>query len=292
MHTLSKLTRILLTEDENSVNSLDIHILKLNAIVEKHKNIVENIEELLYECRNRHAEILELNSLKKKGETSFCFVFQGKNKVMAWGDMHDIELKREKLLDNADFIAENFNKLNVETKEITTLDKLSLKAPIAMQKITNLSSLPCALHWYIGDSINKEGVYIRLHNNMIVRVPMPDLIDGTKNYTRDKTIKCKYETLGKCYEVRKQLSQKYEAPIRECLFAHLGDSFVKVGSSFRCPANPRFGDHRHLETDMENMTVEDIKPILMYSLSDVLLTYIWKEKNADNIILNDINICK
>ena len=160
--------------------------------------------------------------------------------------------------------------------------------------VAKLEDLSPAFAWYNGDKKHKQGIYIRLPENMFIRIPFPDIIDSTQHYTRSKTIKCKYESEKQCIENRKFLAGKYNTEMRECLFAHYGDTYTKVGTNFRCPANPRFGNHHYLKKDIEMIKADDIKPVLMYALSDLLTCFIWNDfhHQTDKIIFSDVEVCQ
>ena len=103
--------------------------------------------------------------------------------------------------------------------------------------------------------------------------------------------------IKECCDARTNLASKYNSTVRDCNFAHKGDKYIKLGTSFRSPHKPRFGNHNFLNDDMDSIPDDDIKTILMYALSDVLLSSMWFQKQKDdddhnsNIIFTNIDIC-
>ena len=146
-----------------------------------------------------------------------------------------------------------------------------------------------SFNWYNGDSKNPPGIYTCLSTGFNVHVPLPNVIDSTKKYDRSKTIRCKNVSSDECLLVRTELAERFNSSVRSCNFAHSGDSIIKIGTSFRCPNNIRFGNYDYLSNDLSNATEFDIKTILSYSLSDSLLSAIWFQHN-DHIQSTFINI--
>jgi hypothetical protein len=285
------------------VPDLENKAATLSVIYDSHKKIVDLIEGLRHECKNKADEILEEIELKQsydnKSGDKFPFIFQGKNKNMSWGDMADIEDRRINMIANSASVEETLVKEEPSPeknmyKKLNSINGVNLPKEIRVKLIPHLDDLEPALGWYPGDRNHKEGIYIRLPENLFIRIPFPDVIDGTQNFNRSKTIKCKYESLEQCEENRQYLSGKFNTDVRECLFAHKGDNYSKVGTNFHCPSNPRFGNHAHLKEDIENLKVDGIKPVLMYALSDILMCYLWNDYHHanDRIVFNSVEICQ
>lgn len=297
-----KEARLLLTMDGNEdvARNLEKTSMKLGVMYDMFTHLTVLMNNLHRECQEKAVEIREEIELKKKYDEKsgdkFAFVFHGKYKNMSWGDIADLEDRRENLIKESEQMETKLVEIpeQIPFKKITVLDGVNLPKEIKVRMVSRLDNLPPAFGWYSGDKNYRAGIYIRLPENMFVRIPFPDVIDGTQNYTRNKTIKCKYETEDQCYESRKFLADRYNTEIRECLFAHKGDVYSKVGNNFRCPVNPRFGNHSHLKTDIENLKADDIKPVLMYSLSDLFSCYLWNDyhHSEDRIIFGNVEECQ
>ena len=155
--------------------------------------------------------------------------------------------------------------------------------------------MPNTFYWYNGDKKNPPGVYACLSPGFCVRVPFPDIIDATNSYNRTGSIRCKHDTQHECLKIRRDLASRYNSDVRECTFAHKNDKYIKIGTLFRCPNMPHFGTHRTLSKDLDSILDEDIKTMLMYSLSDMLLSSLWYQKKhpskKTSLVLTDIDVC-
>lgn len=320
---------LLLSESHESVaTQLEQKSLSLSLIHDQLVGITVLMANLQVECQNKAMEIREEIDMRAKladGSAEpnsgghFPFVFHGKYKTMSWGDISTMEEQSEELLlqtekletdlASAEGQLEAADRPHPEDmpkparaakleappvyKKIDTLDGVELPREIKIKMVAKLEDLSPAFAWYNGDKTHRQGIYLRLPDNFFVRVPFPDVIDSTQNFARTKTIKCKYSSEEQCSENRKFLANKYSTNMRECLFAHKGDTYTKVGTNFRCPVNPRFGNHQHLKADIRSIKADDVKPVLMYALSDLLTCFIWNSyhHSADKIIFSDVEIC-
>lgn len=146
-----------------------------------------------------------------------------------------------------------------------------LKYNIELPTVNNLKDIPKALYTY------NKGIYINLNGN-IVKIPFPHIIDANE-INRGKTIRCKYYTTAECYAQRLKLSKMYKSDIRPCNYAHQNDQITRVGYPARCPTLPDFGNVSTFEEDVKKITESDIKQLLLYSLHDLILSFIWLDHN-------------
>lgn len=187
-----------------------------------------------------------------------------------------------------------------EYKELRAIEGVNI-GKCTLPVIRSLDEIKPALFWYNGDNKHIEGIYTSIAPNLIIQVPFPNVKDVTRatitqNATNIKkgSIKCRYETAEKCEKIRKSVCQQRNVEYRDCDYAHIGDKYVKIGSGFRCPVVPSFGAHSSLTSDLKRVTDRDVKVVLMYALSDVLLSSIWWQNIGDSgqkIVLNDIDVC-
>lgn len=204
----------------------------------------------------------------------------------------------------ADYAVESHAESHAESHVAqTTLNNIDgAKCSFTIPVVEKLEELKPALAWFAGDSSNKEGIYMAIAPNLFVQVPFPNVKDITRaTITQSATnikkgsIKCRYETIEKCEKIRKNTCQQRGIEYHDCDYAHIGDKYVKIGYGFRCPNVPSFGTHASLNSDMRRITDRDIKIILMYALSDVLLSSMWWQSIGDNggpkTVLNDIDVC-
>lgn len=282
---------------ENAEHLEDL-VKVFTTVYDNHKKIINLLGNLKEECKDKAFEIRsELSlDLDKDKKNKFTFVFRGKT-GMTWGEMDELETQRNLLMDKSKELEKDLKKSGDPSKEkykkLTVLDGVELPKEIKVKMVSRLESLPTAFGWYNGDKKHREGIYIRLPKNMFVRVPFPNVIDGTKNYNRSKTIRCKHVTEQQCYDNRKFMADQHGTSVRDCFFAHKGDTYSKVGTNFRCPAIPRIGNHRYLTLDLNDAKSDDIKPLLMNSLSDLLVCYLWNNQQHadDKMIMSDVEIC-
>lgn len=198
----------------------------------------------------------------------------------------------------------NNNKLNLITSEI--LQRKSIKQHdyilvksvklvndffVDIPIIDSLNHLNSAFYWFNGDKKHNSGIYMALCNNFIIQVPFPDLICKNKGNFKQKSAPCKYKDIDNCNTVQTELSRKYKTEFRNCNYVHKGESFIKIGSDFRCPNTPSFGCYDSLESDINNVSLQDIKTILMNASSDLLLILLWYEhhKNLGDIIFTNLD---
>lgn len=135
--------------------------------------------------------------------------------------------------------------------------------PITMRTIHSLSELPEAIHYFSGDATNPEGMYVRLHNNVVARIPFPEIQDRWE-FDKRKTIRCKYGSEAACEKIKKKFDSN-----RACNYAHSGETLTKVATQARCPSVPNFGNPETLTMDITNVSTDDIQMLLLYGLSDI-----------------------
>lgn len=176
------------------------------------------------------------------------------------------------------------------TQEIKHINNIPIP-PIHMPIVTNITDIKPAIYYWTGDTTYPSGLYISIYEGCYIQIPFPNVIDGTKNNTREGSIQCKYKTIKQCVEARKALSAKYQTNIRPCNFAHAGDRYLKIGTNYRCPSNPSLGYHNTFCEDIHKVNMSDIRVMLMYSLSDLLISTIWCQNQNVTGLLTDIDIC-
>lgn len=144
-----------------------------------------------------------------------------------------------------------------------------------------LQSIPQMFKYYNNknDKDNPPGVYCCIVPNVYIRVQFPSVIDSTKEYSRVKTIRCKYHDKLTCDDQRKKMANYHRSTLRTCNYAHKGDTIVKIGYPSRCSRLPRFGNPQTLGKDIKIIGINEIKNILMYGLSDLISAAVWFDYN-------------
>jgi hypothetical protein len=294
----------LYNNDDNSTSNakyLESYAMNLGEMNEKLESIVLLTDKYATECLNKAIEIREFANLYEKYKDDkypVLAVTKEMNKNLKWGDSMELEHKKQIILDDVDkLISKKISKNEYDHKKImykTIKDIYSTKLNFdwKLPIVNKLNDIPTSLYWYKGDKTHPKGVYTSLSTGFYVQVPLPNVIDGTKDFNRVCSTKCKYNTVDACLLVRQSLSTRFNTNIRSCNFAHTGDKYSKIGSLFRCPNLPRFGNHTYINTDIDVLPDYDIRMLLMYSLSDIMLSSMWFQKQkTSKLFLTNLDIC-
>ncbi len=158
--------------------------------------------------------------------------------------------------------------------------------------VSRLENIPNCLYYL--DSAEDSGIYICIGEEVYIKVPFPNV---DSHSSPEGTSRCSHVTRDECDKhtgaagpKKGLLSKAANLPTLGCKKVHLGDKLVKLGSQTRCHINPRFGNHKELKTDMEKTPESDIKTMLTYALSDLLLADMWYQKHDKNgVIIKDID---
>lgn len=279
----------------NKINELKNYCLYVLKMTENLQNIINISHDFVKQCEQK---INELTVIVKDPKpinmlSNYKKIYNG----MSWADMADMDDETEDVINKVKKILKNKNDLKYDItpliyKNISNVYNKNIYTNYKIPVINDLKELPSSLYWYNGDKTNKSGIYICITKNVFVQVPFPNVVDGMIDSNKTRSIKCKYNTIEECLKIRQELSVLYNSEIRECKFAHTSEQYVKVGNIFRCMNLPRFGNHLFLKQDLDYILDDDIKNVLMYSLSDLLLSSIWFQHNKkNNIIMNNIDIC-
>jgi hypothetical protein len=284
---------------------LESYSLYLGRMNDKIENILDLTNKYAQECLNRATEIRKHIDINQKYDGDPTQMFTAHREIydgLSWADINEIEESKEKIIDSVDAAVKtktnwkDYIHTPITYKNLSNVYGKQIGFDWQIPIINKLNEMPSSLYWYGGDVTNPEGVYICLTRGFYIQVPFPNVIDATKDFNRTGSIKCKYNSARECMDVRGDLANKYNSSIRDCNFAHTGDKYIKIGTTFRCPHKPRFGNHHYLKEDIGNVPDSDIKSILMYALSDILLSSIWfqkqkKEDSKTNMIMTNIDIC-
>lgn len=191
----------------------------------------------------------------------------------------------------------NFHKISniIPKNEIKKYKELSIieNVDISPNKINipivkSLKDIPPMFYWYEGDNIYKKGIYTSVCHGFYAKVPLPNVISSDSVSYKINSVACKYGTKQICQENKKKISEFHNSEVRECFYVHKKEKFNKVGNCYRCNVES-FGNHATLQNDLDVVSNYDIKHMLMYSLSDDLLSMIWyqnKFRNGELIITN------
>jgi hypothetical protein len=290
---------------ENSIISaqqLETYSTYLSEMNDKLENMVELTQKFSIECLTKATEIREAIAIKEKcndDHSKMLFAFRDKNSNISWADTSEIEDNKDAILKRVETILvkkptdSEFKQSPVLYKTLNDIYGVKLDNEWKLPITNRIKDIPPAMQWYKGDTNNPEGIYICLSDGFYAQIPMPNILDATKDFNRTGSVKCKNYTKEACSRAHEILSYHRNYDIRSCQFAHQGDRYVKIGTVFRCPKFPGFGKHSSLNSDLGDLPDDDMRSILMYALSDAMLGSIWfqNKKQKNGMVMSNIDIC-
>lgn len=236
-------------ETYNNSNEVLKKSINLLAILNNHTS---NFKKLIEECKCFNSDIKDLLIEPKP-----YYVFHTSKGMLSY--------------EGKDFIKEVVPKKEVISPVVNIKE---LNYPVKMTTINHIQNIPEAFYYYKGDKENPEGVYIRLLNNNIARIPFPSIIDAKKDFERKNTIKCKYGTIEECTNNKNRFLKN-----KECNFAHVGDKITKICYPSRCNTIPNIGNPETFYSDIKKINYIDSKNLLLYGLNDVIISSLWLNHN-------------
>lgn len=286
--------------DENLTNSLNsfqtINKYGVLDIYSLHE-LIQNNNQKLYkylECLKQLESLYFSNKNFELDNNQFIMAFNidndiyNKNFTQRFIDDSKAKINIFKL---KKFISTTSLNTFMEKRDINVIESINISPnSLNLPVVKSLKDVPSMFYWYDGgDTPNKRGIYASLSPGFCVRIPLPNTISTTNPNFKLNSIPCKYETREDCIKNKKKISEIYKSEIRECFYVHRKEKFSKIGSFYRCNIDS-FGSHDSLVTDMNRVNVGDIKRILMYALSDALLSTMWyQNKFKDgNLLLNNL----
>lgn len=293
-NTVLKQGRVLLTESRgksSDADELQEFSSKLSLMNDRVKEVLDLATNLSAECNEKSFEIK--NTVGSNKTDGFKFVYRG-TKSLNWGGMLAMEEKRETLVDDINKKTKELDQKNaLKFKNLTEIDGVKIH-PLRLPVVSRLEIIPVCLHWYNGDKRKPKGIYICPYPNMYIKVPLMDLVDGSKYFSRSGSIKCKNGSIVTCRANRKHLAAKFSSPFRECTYAHEGEIYKKIGMNYRAPDMPSIGNFRTLLSDLERVSYRTVKIMMMYALSDLLLCSMWCSANkiTNPVVFHDIDTCQ
>ncbi len=277
----------LLTKGSELLNQLKLH--------------TRSIETLLADCSDFIDEIREDMACEPKKDD---YVFQTKNGMLGYPGKEFILAmgNSEKKSDTTG--SANITSATVVNSPIRPIEKNPQKEEkvlipeigyyLKVHTINDLAQIPPAVYYYKSSSAdaNPPGLYMRMPNNNLMRIPFPEVVDSKKEYDRKHSIRCKYHTRDECDAQRSKMARMYNSNVRVCNFAHSGDRIVKIGYPSRCPSVPNFGNPQTMSQDIRHISIDDVKNLLMYSLSDLLTASVYLDySNRSDEEFYNLDVC-
>jgi hypothetical protein len=289
---------------ENNIpnaQNLESYALYLNQMNEKLQNILHMTEKYALDCINKATDVrkyVDINNKYKDDPSRMILAHREMNNKMSWADITEMEDERETIHNTIDeiiikpILENEFKHEKIAYKDISNIYGEGVDENCKIPIINNLNEMPSALYWFNGNKTNPKGVYICISHKFYVRIPFPNIVDGTKDFNRVCSVKCKYNTIDECIKRRREQSNRPNSFMRKCNFAHKGDKYVRVGSIFRCPNMIHFGRPTTIKDDLSNINEYNIKMMLLNSLSDLFISNLWfQTQKKKRLILTNIDIC-
>ena len=232
------------------------------------KSHINGLETMLSNCSAFVAEIEEDLNCEPKNDD---YVYQTKNGMLGYPGKEFIKKIIE--LKESQKKTATIKPLKEDVQKILIPDiGYHLKVPV----VADVKDIPHAFYY----CKNLNGLYMRLPNNNIVKIPFPEVVDSRKEYDRKHSIRCKYHSKQECDIQRKKMARSYNSTLRICNFGHDGDKIIKIGFPARCPSVPNFGNPTTMSTDIKNVTEDDVKNLLLYGLSDFISGVVWLDHSG------------
>lgn len=250
-----------------------------NRVLNHLKMQIRNLETLLAECSNFTDEVVEeLSGEAKQTE----YVYATKNGMLGYpGKEFIADVSKYMMKGRHEEQKPEPTALKVESKHLIQEIGYSLKLP----SVEKLTEIPPALYFHNG------GVYMRLPNNNLAKIPFPEVVDSKKEYERKHSIRCKYQTKAECDAQRQKMAKIHSSQVRVCNYAHTGDQLIKIGYPSRCPSVPNFGNPKTMSQDIKYVSTPDIKNTLMYGLSDIMSAVVYFDYfNIKDISINNLEM--
>jgi hypothetical protein len=202
------------------------------------------------------------NTIQDSKKSLFKFIEKSDTGLMVIKDYADDDeiLEEEKKTTSKTLILNSLYDVSIPTTKFTSIE--------------SIDKIPQCFYFLKGDSNRKAGVYMCISPNTYIRVPFPDTKYCTDPNTKTNCIRCKHITKENCNEIRKNYIKR-GGVVNACTFVHKNEKYSKIVNNYRCQDNPSFGNFKTLAEDMKNIRLKDIKTIMMYAMSDLLLVYMW-----------------
>ena len=298
-----KTTNGMLSYDERSVylpieDDDDDFLIDYN----KHKNLI--IQE-----KKEYSDIIQNNNTNnnlQNNNTNNNLQNNNTNNINKNKQNNNIENNDYKNIEDNNNIKPQRNKIKLSNRSKILIKDIGYELNI--EKIDEITDIKPMFYWYDGDDKYDSGIYCSPYFNTYVKVPFPKIIDINKDINKS-TITCKYITREECNNQKNKYNNERNNNDRnnndrnnndrnaKCQYVHKGEYFNKIGIHSRCSKIPDFGNPSSLHDDLSDMTLQDMKLILMYGLNDSILMSIWIDYNMkykkipkhNMIILDEIN---
>jgi hypothetical protein len=271
---------------ENIRNDLNNNLKSFTEIINKLNLCDADPGEEIKNILNMYLKTITTTERK----TPFVITFDEAYKL--YPDAHISTFKNDMEIEILKHKAPSIDAKQANIKKLDKIEDVDLQGNVLnLPVIDKLSKLPPAFYWFNGNATYAKGIYINMCTDFYVKVPFPNVLNGSEKNYKTKTIKCKHITIEECTLNRKRMSEFYRSPIKSsCFYVHKKEKFNKVGFPFRRDIE-YVGNYDTLDISLKMMTHFDIKHMLMYSLSDDLIALLWYQNKFKNgrLILSSLD---
>jgi hypothetical protein len=248
-------------------------ILEGMAILKSIRSHCVSLESLLSDCADFVKELEDKDERPPNYEP--IYVYKNKNNILSYPGKSYINAIIDEYEDNkaaGKAVKPNSIKRKPTNSPLSSRVMINeIGHNINIHTVANLADIPPALFYHP----ETDGIYIRLPNNNLFKIPFPEIVDSRKDNSRNQSIRCKYKNKPECDAQRVKMATIYNSTVRVCNFAHKGDKIVKIGHQSRCPSAPSYGNLESLSTDIKTITDGDVKSMLLYGLNDIFMASLW-----------------
>ena len=247
------------------------------------KSYTAKLEGLLSDCQDFVKDaVIDLTQKSREDD----FVFHTKGGMLSYNSRSLVIDENLPIIQHK--LKEEKKTKPVEKKEVKPhIERVFVKemavnynAPV----VNNITDIPPMFHYFAGNQKYAAGLYCCIQQNIFIKVPFPDVIDSTKDYSKFRSIRCKYKTQEICNLQRFKMSKYHSSDVRLCNFAHQGEKLVKIGYPSRC-AIPNFGNPANFPEDHKIIDKDALKTLMLYGISDLIAVAL----TIDNMNYN--NVC-
>ena len=271
----AKTSEILLSE--HTADNLNAGRVLAAELEETHNNlikIVQRIAQIKNECNSKVAEMhLDLNHCVES-----AYIYNTMNNMLSYTGRSKTVAPKARVECNST-IEKKKDSGNTRTliREIGYYGKF--------QHVKSLQEIPQMFYWFEGSN-NNGGLYCSPSPNVYVKVPFPEIVDNARDFSRARSICCKYGTKENCLQRRRDVAQYKGTETRVCNFTHKNEKYVKISTASRCPSNPCFGAPATLANDLMDISMTDVRQLMLYGINDMAIASVWFDyrKNANNNI--------
>ena len=203
--------------------------------------------------------------------------------VSTWADDFERIEEMTKLKDSI----WNFDKsMHFKHKEINNYRNTNLGFKFKIPTVHSLDHIPESMYYY--DNKEDSGIYICITKGTYVRIPLPDV---SISALPESVQRCKYTSQEDCINGSKSSNEILERlrSKTKCNKVHTGGTYVKTKFPGRCDGFPEFGNRKTLHADWKKVPAQDVKMMLMYSLSDLLLAACWLQQSNTEAVMKNVD---